>query len=169
MLEIPDETQLANVLGTRWWFHFGKALCEVIMSEDFYKVGPPADRQFDSLGLKALERDWAVWATEPSEDLIQRSQFNLFHDIGVQLFGHDSGRAMNYAIPVATSATAATVSTFFYYCAPLCCCTASMVNLRFTTETPLRFALPCRLSEVRPVHVSAAGHRALALPRSRVS
>jgi len=65
------------------WFHFGKALCEVIMPEDFYKVGPSANRQFDELGLRALERDWAVWPGEPCDDMMQRSQFNLFYDIGV--------------------------------------------------------------------------------------
>src|SRR5882724_6506445 len=35
MLELPDETQLAKSLGPRWWFHFGKALCEVVMPADF--------------------------------------------------------------------------------------------------------------------------------------
>ena len=98
MLEIPDETHLANVLGTHWWFHFGKALCEVIMPEDFYKVGPPTNRQFDDIGLRALERDWAAWPGEPSDDLMDRSQFNLFHDIGVLLFGRNSRQALDYAM-----------------------------------------------------------------------
>jgi hypothetical protein len=29
---------------------------------------------------------------------MQRSQFNLFYDIGVQFFGRSSGQALNYAI-----------------------------------------------------------------------
>jgi hypothetical protein len=73
MLELPDETWIAKSLGPRWWFHFGKALGEVIMSDDFYKVGPPNDRDFDELGLRALEGDWATWPGEPSEDLIMQS------------------------------------------------------------------------------------------------
>ncbi len=98
MLELPDETCIAKMLGPRWWFHFGKALCEVIMPEDFYKVGPPDDRHFDELGLRALERDWAAWPGEPSADLMMRSQLNLFHDIGVQLFGGNSGQALQFAM-----------------------------------------------------------------------
>lgn len=47
--------------------------------------------------LRALERDWAAWAGEPSDDLMQRSQFNLFYDIGVHFFGRNSGQAMDYA------------------------------------------------------------------------
>ena len=68
------------------------------MAEDFYKVPPPANRHFDELGLRGLERDWAVWAREPSDDVMHRSQFNLFHDIGIQLFGRNSGQAMDYAM-----------------------------------------------------------------------
>jgi hypothetical protein len=34
------------------------------MPEDFYKVGPSNNRQFDELGLRALERDWAAWSDE---------------------------------------------------------------------------------------------------------
>jgi hypothetical protein len=98
MLELPDETCIAKSLGPRWWFHFGKALCEVIMPEDFYKVGPPDDRHFDELGLRALESDWAAWSGEPSDDLMMRSQFNLFYEIGVRLFGRNSGQARDYAM-----------------------------------------------------------------------
>ena len=57
------------------------------MPEDFYKVGPVEKREFDDIGLRALERDWAAWPGEPSDDLMKRSQFNLLYDIGVRLFG----------------------------------------------------------------------------------
>ena len=59
------------------------------MPEDFYKVGPRSGRHFDDLGLRALERDWAAWPGEPSDDLMKRSQFNLFYDIGIHLFGRN--------------------------------------------------------------------------------
>ena len=98
MLELPDETCIAKMLGQRWWFHFGKALCEVIMPEDFYKMGPPNDRRFDEVGLRALQHDWAAWPGELSEDLRMRSQFNLFHEIGTHLFGRNSGQALDYAM-----------------------------------------------------------------------
>jgi hypothetical protein len=98
MLELPDETLLARMLGSRWWFHFGKALCEVIMPEDFYKAGPPPDRQFDAVGLRALKRDLAAWPGKPSPDVVTRSQFNLFYEIGIRLFGRGSGQAMNFAM-----------------------------------------------------------------------
>lgn len=98
MLELPDETCIAKSLGPRWWFHFGKALCEVIMPDDFYKVGPSDDRHFDELGLRAFEHDWATWPGEPSEDLIMWSQFNLFYEIGIHLFGRNSGQALDYAM-----------------------------------------------------------------------
>jgi hypothetical protein len=100
MLELPDESHLAKSLGPHWWFHFGKALAEVIMPEDFYKVGPRGNREFDALGLRALERDWAAWPGERSDDLIQRSQFNLFYDIGVRLFGRRSGQALQFAMQI---------------------------------------------------------------------
>jgi hypothetical protein len=98
MLELPAEGLLARMLGSRWWFHFGKALCEVIMPEDFYKVGPLADRQLDAVGLRALERDWATWPGTPSPDVVRRSQFNLFYDIGAHLFGRNSRQALDYAM-----------------------------------------------------------------------
>ena len=68
------------------------------MPEDFYKVGPAENRQFDHVGLRALERDWAAWSGEPSDDLIKRSQFNLFYEIGIHLFGRNSGQAREYAL-----------------------------------------------------------------------
>ena len=70
------------------------------MPDDFYKVGPPSGRHFDDLGLRALERDWAAWPGEPSKDLMMRSQFNLFFDIGIRLFGRNSSQALNYALYV---------------------------------------------------------------------
>jgi hypothetical protein len=68
------------------------------MPEDFYKVGPADKRQLDDLGLRALAHDWAVWLVEPSNDLMRRSQFNLFYDIGMRLFGRNPGQAREYAM-----------------------------------------------------------------------
>jgi hypothetical protein len=45
-----------------------------------------------------LEHDWAAWPGEPSGDLMQRSQFNLFYDIGVHWFGRNSKQAFEYAM-----------------------------------------------------------------------
>jgi hypothetical protein len=98
MLELADETHLAKSLGPHWWFHFGRALCEVIMPEDFYKVGPPENRKVDDLGGRSLARDWAAWPGEPSGDVMNRSQFNLFYDIGIHLFGRRSRQALQYAM-----------------------------------------------------------------------
>jgi hypothetical protein len=70
MLDLPDETKLAKALGPRWWFHFGRTLCEVVMPEDFYKIGSSTNRQFDDVGLRVLQRDWAAWPGEPSDDLM---------------------------------------------------------------------------------------------------
>jgi len=68
------------------------------MPDDFYKVGPAENRQFDHVGLRALERDWAAWPGHPSDDLMKRSQLNLLYDIGVHLFGRNSGQAREYAM-----------------------------------------------------------------------
>jgi hypothetical protein len=68
------------------------------MPEDFYKVGPVENRQLDELGLRALEHDWAAWPGEPSDDLMKRSQFNLFYDIGIHLFRRSSRDALDYAM-----------------------------------------------------------------------
>lgn len=65
---------------------------------NFYKVGPAGDRHFDDVGLSALEADWAAWSGEPSNDLIKRSQFSLFYEIGIHLFGRNSGQAREYAL-----------------------------------------------------------------------
>ena len=69
------------------------------MPEDFYKVSPPANRQSDGLGLRALARDWAAWPGN-APDLIHRSQFNLFFDIGLHLFGRTRCQALDYALYV---------------------------------------------------------------------
>jgi hypothetical protein len=54
-----------------------------------------ANRQFD---LNSFERDWAAWPGQPSDDLMMRSQFNLFHDIGSYLFGRNLREAFDYAM-----------------------------------------------------------------------
>ena len=70
------------------------------MPDDFYKVGPPSGRHFDDLGLRSLDNDWAAWSHVPSEDLMMRSQVNLFYDIGLRLFRRNSGQALDYALSV---------------------------------------------------------------------
>lgn len=54
---------------------------------EFYMVGPRDQMVWDDIGLKALARDWAAWPGMPSDDLMHRSQFNLFRDIGAHLHG----------------------------------------------------------------------------------
>jgi hypothetical protein len=49
------------------------------------------------VGLHFLESDFAARPGEPCNDLMNRSQFNLFYDIGVHLFGRSSGQAMDFA------------------------------------------------------------------------
>jgi len=68
------------------------------MPEDFYKVGSPGNRQFDEVGLRAFERDLAAWPGNPSDDLRERSQFNLFYDIGIHFFKGNRRQAMDYAM-----------------------------------------------------------------------
>src|SRR5205823_170003 len=75
-LDYSDASELRK-LSKHWWFHFGKALSEVIMPDDFYRIGPPGDRKLDGVGLNAMAHDWAAWRRQPSDDLIKRSQFNL--------------------------------------------------------------------------------------------
>lgn len=93
-----DPAELPQVLGAHWWFHFGEALCEVIMPSDFYKVGPEDDLRWDSLGLDAYARDCAAWPGTPSDDLMHQSQFTLFRDIGGHLFGLHSREALEFAM-----------------------------------------------------------------------
>ena len=83
--------------SVHWWFHFGAALSEVIMPAEFYMVGPPQCLVWDEVGLKARARDWAAWPGTPSDDLMHRSQFNLFRDIGAHLYGR-SPEALSFAI-----------------------------------------------------------------------
>jgi hypothetical protein len=68
------------------------------MPEDFYEIGPSANRKFDDIGLRAFDRNWAAWPGEPSDDLMSRSQFNFFHDIGVHLFGRNSRQVLDYSM-----------------------------------------------------------------------
>lgn len=84
-LELRSPAELPQMLGVHWWFHFGMALCEVIMPPEFYMVGPRERMVWDDIGLKALARDWAAWPGTPSDDLMHRSQFNLFRDLGAHL------------------------------------------------------------------------------------
>jgi len=97
-LELEDSAQLRQVLGPHWWFHFGAALCEVIMPSGFYKVGPEHDRCWDTIGLKAYARDCAAWPGLPSTDSMNQSQFGLFRDIGGYLFGPHSREALQFAM-----------------------------------------------------------------------
>ena len=97
-LEIGEATELSRVLGKQWWFHFGRALCEVIMPLDFYMVGSEGARRWDDLGLKTLARDCAAWPGAPSEDLANQSRFSLFREIGGHLFGADSRQAIHWAM-----------------------------------------------------------------------
>jgi hypothetical protein len=85
-LELRDSAGLRQVLGPHWWFHFGSALLDVVMPIEFYQVGLAENRRFDEIGMRALARDWAVQPGAPSDDMMLRSQFNLFHDIGGYLF-----------------------------------------------------------------------------------
>ena len=97
-LGLDHAGQLPGMLGHHWWFHFGAMLCEVVMPEDFYKVGPQYDLQWDTLGSNVYARDCAAWPGVPSDDLMDRSQFNLFRAIGDRLFGPRSGEAIQFAM-----------------------------------------------------------------------
>ncbi len=88
-LECPE--QLKVMLGPHWWFHYGAALAEVVLPDEFYKVGPAGAERWDDLGLNACARDWAAWPGEPNEDVAQRSRFNLLADIGTHLYGKGQG------------------------------------------------------------------------------
>jgi len=86
VLDLESPTRLPQTLGPHWWFHFGQALCEVVMPAEFYQVGSGSDLRWDEIGLRARARDWAAWPEFPSEDLMHRSMFTLFRDIGAHLF-----------------------------------------------------------------------------------
>ncbi len=96
-MNYSDASELKR-LSKHWWFHFGKALSDVMMPMDFYKIGLPQNRRFDDRGLRALERDLGTWPGELTDDLVKRSQFNLFYDVGVHLFGRRSRQALDFAL-----------------------------------------------------------------------
>lgn len=60
-------------------------------------VGPREQMMWDDIALKARARDWAAWPGTPSDDLMYRSQFNLFRDIGVHYYGRSS-EALRFAM-----------------------------------------------------------------------
>jgi len=97
VLDLSDETCLASAVGRRWWLAIRDSLSQLIMPAEFYMIGPDCNRDFDSIGLRACQIDWPTWPEPPSWDLIQRSQFNLFHDVGLLLFDGDSQRAIRFA------------------------------------------------------------------------
>jgi hypothetical protein len=96
-LELRSPSELPQMLGVHWWFHFGAALLEVIMPRRFYQVGPAESLRWDEIGLTAYARDCAAWPGPPSDDLMLRSQFNLFRDIGIYLY-RDSSEALRFAM-----------------------------------------------------------------------
>ena len=64
-LELRGPAEIPIMLGKHWWFHFGAALCEVIMPPEFYQVGTANTLRWDEIGLKASARDWASWPGHP--------------------------------------------------------------------------------------------------------
>jgi len=96
-LDLRNETYLASALGVQWWLAIRDSLSQVIMPAEFYMIRSGGDLDFDSIGLRACQTDWPTWPERPSWDLIQRSQLNLFHDIGLLLFDGDSHSAIRFA------------------------------------------------------------------------
>ena len=96
-LDLRNETYLASALGVQWWLAIRDSLSQVIMPAEFYMIRSGGDLDFDSIGLRACQTDWPTWPERPSWDLIQRSQFSLFHDIGLLLFDGDSHSAIRFA------------------------------------------------------------------------
>jgi hypothetical protein len=96
-LELHNPAELRQVLGAHWWFHFGPALLDVVMPAEFYQVGPPENRRWDEIGLRAWVHDWAAQPGPPSDDLMLRSQFNLFQNIGARLYANRA-EALRFAI-----------------------------------------------------------------------
>lgn len=110
-LGLESPAQLKVTLGRHWWFHFGAALSEVILPDEFYKVGPVGNERWDELGLNACALDWLRWPGAPCEDLAQQSRFNLFWDIGAHLHGKQRGRASEFAGNMMAAATPPRSST----------------------------------------------------------
>ncbi len=96
-LDLPDETHLAAALGTRWWLAIRDSLSQLIMPAEFYMVGSDSDFDFEPIGLRACQTDWPTWPEPPSWDLIQRSRFNLFYDVGLLLFEQNVASAVRFA------------------------------------------------------------------------
>jgi len=92
-----DPSELTK-LSKHWWFHFGKALLEVAMPDDFYRVGAPDNRKLDEVGYNAKARDYGVWLDGCTDELVTRSHFNLFRDVGSYLFKGDSRQALEFAM-----------------------------------------------------------------------
>ena len=59
-LELGSPSELSQLLGVHWWFHFGAALLEVIMPVEFYQVGPSGRLRWDEIGFRACARDWVA-------------------------------------------------------------------------------------------------------------
>jgi hypothetical protein len=97
ILELQDETCLSKALGSRWWLHAGDGLDQVIMPPDFYQVGPANNRVWDTVGLRAWQTNWTGSVSEPSIDVIRRSQFDLFYEIGIECFGTSPRQATQFA------------------------------------------------------------------------
>ena len=72
-----SESSELTSLSKHWWFHFGKALSEVVMPEDFYKVGPIDGRKLDDVGFNAMARFW---------NLAGRMRSGSNHALAVQPF-----------------------------------------------------------------------------------
>ena len=53
-------------------------------------------RIIDGIGILGRSRDWPPGVSEPSEEIIQRSQYDLFWRVGLLLF-KDPAQARDYA------------------------------------------------------------------------
>jgi hypothetical protein len=96
-LGLSDAAQLSQSLGPHWWFHVGRALCEVIMPDEFYQVGRAGVLRWDQIGLRARARNWEAWPGAPSDDLTKQSQFTLFWEIGERLYANRTD-ALRFAV-----------------------------------------------------------------------
>jgi hypothetical protein len=66
------------------------------MPADFYRFWTGEMRTIDNIGILGRLRDWAAGISEPSEEMIMRSQYELFWRVGLLLF-KDPGQARDYA------------------------------------------------------------------------